>query len=372
MNRFVLSSLVVFGVVQSALGDSFVFEDPSDDRWHYPFNFTPGVRPIASTFGAGGMFGFNDRDGVLVIAWDTSALIEPGADPDSYDVRCVRLRVMNIAAAEWPVDLTIDEWYTHDVNGDGEQNADGFPRGHPDDTDGESDDEDPGRPIEVFGCGFGPVYSPDTWHERSRYVGSDSKENIARDPFPFVYQDETWEMLHVEDSVKGLFNEDIDEPLFEFTPVPWAIGVPIDYQPGDQASPFFIDFEIDLALTDDAVRRYFQEQLAAGKVFLVVTSLREAVREGGQSGYPVLFTKEGIQIDPDAAAPTLELCLGGGLPGDSNGDGVIDLTDYEVMYDCLLGPDVAIEREACRTFDFDFDDDVDIEDAAAFAVVFDG
>ena len=372
MNRFVLSSLVVFGVVQSALGDSFVFEDPSDDRWHYPFNFTPGVRPIASTFGAGGMFGFNDRDGVLVIAWDTSALIEPGADPDSYDVRCVRLRVMNIAAAEWPVDLTIDEWYTHDVNGDGEQNADGFPRGHPDDTDGESDDEDPGRPIEVFGCGFGPVYSPDTWHERSRYVGSDSKENIARDPFPFVYQDETWEMLHVEDSVKGLFNEDIDEPVFEFTPVPWAIGVPIDYQPGDQASPFFIDFEIDLALTDDAVRRYFQEQLAAGKVFLVVTSLREAVREGGQSGYPVLFTKEGIQIDPDAAAPTLELCLGGGLPGDSNGDGVIDLADYEVMYDCLLGPDVAIEREACRTFDFDFDDDVDIEDAAAFAVVFDG
>ncbi len=54
------------------------------------------------------------------------------------------------------------------------------------------------------------------------------------------------------------------------------------------------------------------------------------------------------------------------------GDGVIDLADYEVMYDCLLGPDVAIEREACCTFDFEPDDDVDIEDAAAFAVSFDG
>lgn len=370
MIRRTVMSLVVAVIAWAAPGESFVFEAPSDDRWHYPFNFTPGARPLASTFGAGGLFGFNARDGVLIAAWDTSTQVEPGMDPESYDVRCIKLRVMNLAGAEWPVDLTVDEWYTHDVNGDEELNGDGFPRGHPDDTDGESDDEDPGRPIEVFGCGFGPTHSRDTWHERSRYVGSDSTENLPRDPFPFVFQDETWEMLHVEDSVKGLFNDGLEEPVFEFTPVPWAIGVPVDYQPGNQPTPFFIDFEIDLALTDGAVRRYFQEQLAAGKVFLIVTSLREAVREGGQQGYPTLFTKEGDLIDPDALPPTLEVCIGGPLPGDVNEDGVVDLADYAVLYECLRGPGVAIENETCRVFDFDFDDDVDLEDAAAFSIVF--
>jgi hypothetical protein len=56
----------------SAQGGEFVFDTPSDDRWHYPFNFTPGHRAVASCFGSTAdpnFTTFNDRDGIFLIAW---------------------------------------------------------------------------------------------------------------------------------------------------------------------------------------------------------------------------------------------------------------------------------------------------------------
>lgn len=361
-------AVVLWGAGRPAPGaEVHVFARPSDDRWHYPFNFTPGRRPIASTFGAGGLPFFNDRDGAMVIAWDTTASIEPGRGPETYNLRSITIELVNIPGAEWPIDLTVDEWFTYDVNGDGFLNGDGFPRGDPNDTDGESDDEDPGRPIELFGAGFGPVHAYTTWHERSPYVGSDSEENIPRDPFPFVYADDTGVALHVSDCVKGLFNEDAG--VFGFTPIPWAIGVPIDYEPGNQNVRFTVRFEVDLALSDGRVRRYFQEQLDGGRFFVIVTSLSEAFREQEDSQYPAFFTKEGNLVDPDAPPPRLEI-VRANRPGDANGDGRIDLDDYDALYPCLRGPGVAIEDPDCAVFDLEEDDDVDLRDAAGFMVFF--
>jgi hypothetical protein len=52
------------------------------------------------------------------------------------------------------------------------------------------------------------------------------------------------------------------------------------------------------------------------------------------------------------------------LPGDLNGDGVIDLDDYAFFHGCLTGPRGGVE-EGCAPADFDRDDDVDTRDYGA-------
>lgn len=59
-------------------------------------------------------------------------------------------------------------------------------------------------------------------------------------------------------------------------------------------------------------------------------------------------------------------------PGDSNGDGNVDLEDYTKFAACQTGTDVGPVTAGCVTFDFDRDDDVDCADWLAFADVWTG
>ena len=70
-------------VATSAPAQTFDFPTPSDDRWQYPFNFSGGARPTGSCFSSLGtgvpeFDNFNDRDGVVIVAWNTSSQIPPG------------------------------------------------------------------------------------------------------------------------------------------------------------------------------------------------------------------------------------------------------------------------------------------------------
>lgn len=317
-----------------ALGQQvYAFATPSDDQWQYPFNSALGTRPVGSCFSSLGtgipaFSAFNDRDGILVFAWDTSAQIAPGAGPGAYAVESVTVTLTSESGATWPIDLTVDEWYTHDVNNDTFVNADGAPRGEPGDIDGESDDADPGRPLELFGAGFGPVYSPGGWHEQSAYVGGRDNAPAPRDPFPFVW-DAGGNVLHCEDNVAGLWNEPLG--VFGFTPQPWAIGVPIGYTPGAQTTPFEVWFEVDLSLYDGRVRAYFAEQLDAGRVVVSVTGLIETTMGGTPGAFPSFFMKEGVGLEPGAQAPRLTVVLGAAQEGDVNGDGCVDVSDLGIV-----------------------------------------
>lgn len=377
--------------VTTALAGELVFETPSDDRWHYPFNFTPGSRPTASVFGAAGNLdfpNFNDRDGVFLIAWDTSELIEPGQGVGAYNIASLVITLTHLDGTSWPIDLTVDEWFTFDINLDGFINGDGIPRGEPGDMDGESDDLDPGRPIELFGVGFGPFTAYETWTETTPYVGSECDIfgnncfSEPRDPYPFVFQDETFAMLHVEDNVSGFWNDDLETPEVSFTPTPWAVGDPIGYLPGQQTELFDVVFDVDLDLSDGAVHDYFAEQLNAGRLIVAVTSLRETEEMGGDPGsFPVFLTKEGVMFEPTGHAPTLSILLEDAepVPGDFDGDGIVDLMDAAVFVDCLGGPDVepmptppTTPADCLLVFDFDGDADVDLADAGTFVTVIDG
>ncbi len=312
MSTFRISSTIVLALLTSLSAAQIRFDTPSDDRWFYPFNFNPCARTVGSCFGAAGLNGFNDRDGTFLAVWDTSELVPPGQGAENYDISALRVTVTNIADADWAVDLTPDEWYTFDINQDGFINADGIPRGEQGDTDGESSDADAGRPLELFGVAFGPQSDYATWSECSDYHGSDSQNNLPRDPFPFVYQEATNDLLHCEDNVKGLHNDGLSIPVFEFTPVSWTVGVPVGYTPGEQTVPFDITFDINLSRSDARVLRYFQEQLNGGRVFIYINSLADTSMGGGQSEFPTLYMKE--STEQGAAPARLELSFNEPIP----------------------------------------------------------
>lgn len=328
-----------------------VFPLPSDDRWQYPFNFQPGTRASASCFGSTAdpdFDTFNDRDGIFLIAWRTDAEIETGLPLDAYEILAVRVTLTAAAGpggvgrlppADWFVDLTVDPWFNMD-----------YPLS----------DADNGSPLELFGVGFGPFFTASTWNETGFYVGGDDQSYEARDPFPFVYSGVG--MAHVEDSVKD-----------QFTPQPWAIGLPAGYN-RPSTVPFPVHFDIDLSLSNESVLRYFQEQVRAGKVFVAITSLYATVKQA-PSGFPSFFTKE--SPDAGAVAPILVVTLAS--TGDANRDGRVGRTDHANLAGCLGGPgsapglhDVPGADECLCAFDFDDDADVDLWDVAVFQERFDG
>lgn len=346
MNRTLAVLGLLLSVACAARAEVFHFDQPSDDRWQYPFNFNPGARPTASCFGSTGdpnYTTFNDRDGIFLIAWSTEASVPVGLPLQSYDVQAVRVTLTHMAAApgtrtSWPVDLTPDAWFTMD-----------YPIA----------DVDPGQPLELFGMGFGPSYTQSSWNEGSPYVGADDLAATPRDPFPFVYEGATTTKVHVEDNVKDAF-----------TPQPWAIGLPEGYTPGTQTAPFAVAFDVDLDLSGGMVRQYFQEQLSTGRVFAAITSMQVTFMFA-ETGFPTFYTKEGAPLHPAGKAPLIELTL---VPtGDVNGNSRRDLSDSGSMVRCLDGPELLplapspLSTEKCLfLFDFDEDGDVDMEDYSIF------
>jgi hypothetical protein len=186
-----------------------------------------------------------------------------------------------------------------------------------------------------------------------------------------VYQGTTGEMLHVEDSVKGLHNESLAEPVYQFTPTPWAIGVPLAYTPGNQPIPFDVTFDLDLNLADGAVRTYFQEQLNAGRVFVIVSSLREATFMGPASGFPSFFMKEGLFLDPLAKAAQLVITLCDPNVSDQDGDGDTDLADFAEFATCFSSSGAGPAPD-CQSADLDCDGDADLADYDVFEGQFAG
>jgi hypothetical protein len=59
------------------------------------------------------------------------------------------------------------------------------------------------------------------------------------------------------------------------------------------------------------------------------------------------------------------------LPGDCDGNGSVDLLDYQAFAGCVTGPDPKGPLpDECRCHDLDHDADVDLHDFALFQVVF--
>ena len=92
------------------------------------------------------------------------------------------------------------------------------------------------------------------------------------------------------------------------------------------------------------------------------------------------LTAYGLLADDSLASDHLLSCVDfrslAPSPGDSDGNGTVDLADYAFFVRCLAGPDVSpcptppVTEWTCRrAFDLDGDDDVDLRDFARFALI---
>jgi len=229
----------------------YLFSTPSDDQWQYPFNSTVGTRPNAPIFLTPVGLGFDRRDGVMLVRWDTSSLIKPYAGVENYDVEQVTLRLWHRATATWGATDTVQ--------------------------------------IQLFGVGYGPTYDAASWNESSPVkAAAPGPPGPSRDPYPMT--------------LSGARAENDDQAL------PWAVGVPIGYNPDGQTRPFAVDFELDL--DHPAIFDYVRNGLNEGQLTFAVSTNQESFF-GAPAGFdPYFITKEGVAAHPGSQPPSLSVRLG--------------------------------------------------------------
>lgn len=290
--------------------------EPTLDRWVYPFNFQPGTRPVAPTYGSFDPR-FDTRDAELLLGWDTGGALETGRGPARYLLRSVRVTLTSVAPQSpikpFVYDPTYDSYRTHLTND---------PLALP--------DSDPGRPIELFGVGFRGGFTAETFKEDSAFgpLNSITSSNISigtRNAYAAVF-DNRGVPIDIANHV-GQRNAAWTNAPFEVTP--WAIGTTTNALPGEEVPDAGrMTFSIDLG--DPLVVSHLQQSLDAGRLRFMISSLSPAGQStpggtgaGGGGAYPWWATKENLLYDP----PSLELDGTLVSDADSDSDGLPD--DWE-------------------------------------------
>ncbi len=277
---------------------------PTLDKWMYPFGPPGGRESNAPVFGAILMPGFDDRDAQFVLAWSTASAVPTGLGDDSY----------RVARAVVRATVSTDRIFVYDPTWDSFRGLlpDTDPRHIP--------DEDPGRPIEIFACGFRNGFSATTFVETSPFGGTPMipPAEGSRNVFAAVYDQQ------------GVATDVSRQVRLGFEAMPAAIGLTSQVQPG-QLVPVDTTFTFTLDLCDPAFNAYLRGALDQGVLFLMITSLEPATGgPGGGTGgaYPTFYTKENPVAIPLGFAATLDLDVQVYRGGDVNGDGVVDFNDF--------------------------------------------
>lgn len=267
-------------IAAGAVADTVTITEPSDDRWMYPSNSTPGTRGQASTFSAlPSAGGIDDRFGFLLIRFDTSAAIPAGLDPSSYRIRSFAIRATTGQDFTFSYDPTPDPLATF-----------GTPE-----AEATESDSDSGRPVELHGAGFRNGFTAATFEEGSPH-GSSSPG--TRNAYPLGF-DETGAPRDVSSNVTEAFDS-----------VPWALGVTDGVEPGESV-PSETEFTFHIDTTLPGVADYIRQGLAAGSLWFSISSLHPATQQAGE--YASWLTRDDAihQLFGDLAPSlTLDVDLG--------------------------------------------------------------
>ena len=262
MKRFCLLVVALLLAADvSAAGSPVLIAEPSQDRWMYPSNSTPGTRPQASTFSAlPGSGGLDDRWGFFMMAFDTSQALPPGLPPELYRIRSIKLTAT----------IGQDQLFRYDTS------EDPWPTFATPTVPAALVDDDAGRPLELHGAGFRGGFTPSTFHETSAY-GSSVPE--SRNAYPLGFD------------AAGIARDVSNNITQQFESVPWAIGktdalAPGDWVPVDTA----FSFAPDLSLP--GVTTYLREGLAKGRLWFSLTSLHPATQQAGE--FVAWYTRDDI------------------------------------------------------------------------------
>ncbi len=238
------------------------YDQPTFDRWNYPFNLaSPGTRPVATSFYSGVMPGeFDDRDAQFLNSFITAGDIPAGRGAGNYQ----------ILSATFTATLAFG---TFDY-------SDSYDAGSP---------ATGGTSIDLFGTGFRGGLNAFAYGEDFAWgFGAPTSEDIRN-----AYATDNQFL-----SGRDVSNQYRDGLLV----TPFATGTIAGATSGSQvtAAGQLVTFEIDLS-NPDAVA-FLIESLDSGIVSLTVSSLH-AAQQMGSAGFPGFATKE----HPLLAAPTLAL-----------------------------------------------------------------
>ena len=298
-------TMLVAGTSWSGSFDA-VFPEPTSDRWNYGFNATPGSRPVASVFGyTGTLYEFDDRDGQIVLDFDTTALVPAGAGADRYQVDSIVIEVTLADPLSGGYDPSVDDWRTH------------LPPDHPQYL----ADEDPGRPIELFATGFRNRVSAASWTETTAFSPVGPFGEGVRNAF-------------AAECLPGGGLRDVSNSVVDgFTATPLAIGIAEGSAPGvELAEGTVLRFEFDGS--DPAVAHWLGTGLDAGRMLFSLSSLVEAEQQGGD--FVDLYMRENpLVIVGVRSAATLrivgEITDGCAIPGDLDGDCIVGGGDLGIF-----------------------------------------
>jgi hypothetical protein len=258
------------------------YTTPSADRWNYPFNPTPGIRPTSSVFGnEAGSSLFDNRDGQMIVVYNTAEDIPPGRTVGSYLVLNARVTLEFATDLALAYDDSTDPWQSF------------LPESDPDYI----PDSDPGQPLELFGTGFRNGFTSATWVENSPYAPAGS--NLLLPGIRNAYAvsiDGAGNAIDVSNSVRD-----------EFSPDPFGIGFVPGVTVGDLI-PIGSECQFDLATDNPLVTGYLSQGLADGKLSFSITSLARVVQQG--SVFPSFYNKENPLVGKGLAkAAQLEMTV---------------------------------------------------------------
>ncbi len=281
------------------------YDEPTGDRWMYPFNGTPGTRIFASTFSAAEEGpGFDDRDAQFILSFDTSDLITPGLDAGAYQIISARVTVVVDNDEQFRYDPTPDPFVTQLLDTDVAYVA----------------DDDAGRAITIFGTGYRAGWDVFTWTETTTFgtVAQVDPAQGMRTIFAANF-DSSGTAHDVSNNVKNRFD-----------PTPLGVGLTDSVAVGNLV-PEGTVFTFELDRCDDAGRGFLQRSMRDGALNLSISSMQLATGgKGGGTGdvtYPFFKTRDDFIAQLEGEVPTLELVVRVGSPGNYDGMGETDFSD---------------------------------------------
>ncbi|MFM9959076.1 MAG: GC-type dockerin domain-anchored protein [Phycisphaerales bacterium] len=295
---------------------------PTLDRWNYPFDSAPGFSESGATFSALGQeeafpgFSFDQRDGQVLLGWDTNGAIPVGRGTCGYRVRSATVTIAVTGDIPFRYDPTYDERATYLSGGV---------------------DADLGRPIELYGVGFRNGWSSgavgfacpggNTGSFPCYYEGD---VNLPGPPFgPAILKD--LRSVFPTDYLNAVARDISNNIRDGFDPTRFAVGQIAGVSAGSYVSDIRdVTFTIDVSHPD--VQFYLRNAVNQGRLMLMISSLQPAASVGGPGSgeYARFFMKEHPLGNLGGVTRWARLSLDVRvvtLVADLNGDGAVNTAD---------------------------------------------
>ncbi len=313
------------------------FDSPIIDRWDYPFASQPGTEQSVPVFAALRQSGFDDRDGLFLLTFDSSSSVPPGLGDARYVVRRVSVTVWVSVDYRFEYDPTFDSVVTSYDPADPDYRP----------------DSDAGKPVELFGAAYRNGWSATSYAESSPFS-----------PFaPFPPREGVRNVYVATFDTAGVPTDIGRQVRQKFEATPMAIGRNDTLTPG-QLVPAGTPFVFEVNLNDPATHAYWARAFNSGRLPLIISGLHAA--SGGPGGgtgepaYPAFFTKENATAQVAGYIPSMSVDVTVYPGADFNLDGGVDGADVEAFF-------LAWQAGADEA-DFNLDGGVDGADVEAFFI----